>query len=88
MCIRDRDALRFELYIDGECRQRGGYAGMIHKPDQILAEVRTFMTPNDNDILMTGTPQGVGAVTVGREFRGVVFAANRPITEGRWTTKA
>lgn len=77
--------LRFELHIDGQCRQRGTYAQMIHKPDRILAEARTFMDLNDNDILMTGTPQGVGPVAPGCVFRGVVFAGDRPITEGRWT---
>ena len=81
----DLTELRFELHIDGQCRQRGTYAQMIHKPDQILAEVRTFMSLNDNDILMTGTPHGVGTVEPGRAFRGVVFAGDLPMTEGYWT---
>ena len=81
------EELRFELHIDGQCRQRGEYGSMIHKPEQILAEARTFMHLDGGDILMTGTPEGVGSVNAGREFFGLVFAANRVVAEARWTAE-
>jgi len=38
---------------------------MMYKPDQILAVILRFMSLQDGDIIMTGTPKGVGQVAAG-----------------------
>ena len=35
---------------------------MLNKPFDILNEVSTFQTIEDGDIIMTGTPKGVGVI--------------------------
>ena len=55
--------LRLKLDINQQTVQAGGYDLMIYKPDQVLREIKSFMTLNDGDIVMTGTPKGVGEVT-------------------------
>ena len=59
-------SLALELDIDGGNMQSGDISLMIYKPDTILAEISTFMTLEDGDIVMTGTPKGVGVVHAGR----------------------
>ena len=41
---------------------------MLHKPDAILSEISTFLTLEDGDLIMTGTPKGVGPLRVGDRF--------------------
>ena len=51
--------------VNGELRQDGNTALMIHSVARILAYVTEFMTLEPGDIVMTGTPAGVGAVQPG-----------------------
>jgi len=80
----DVASLSLQLEIDGELRQDGGYELMMHKPDQILAGIQTFMTLEDGDIVMTGTPKGVGQVQAGERFVGRILAAGRELLSHEW----
>ena len=66
-------ALSLELSINGKIAQKGGISEMIFKPDAMLSEIKSFMTLEDGDIVMTGTPKGVGPIVSGTVSRGVVF---------------
>lgn len=66
----DLEKLSVELYINNELKQKGGVDLMINKPHYIINEARTFMSFEDGDILMTGTPSGVG-----KFFKDDVFVA-------------
>lgn len=76
--------LNFKLHIDGQPQQHGTHELMIHKPDQILTEIQTFMSLNDGDILMTGTPKGVGVVRNGEEFNATVSAKESVLVQANW----
>lgn len=78
------DHLRLELYIDGECRQSGGVEHMLFKPKAIFDEIGSFLSLEDGDIIMTGTPEGVGEVCAGAEFMGKVLLGDKVLVEGRW----
>ena len=54
--VRD---LRMELSINGSLVQHGGYDLMLNKPDEILHEALGFLSFEDGDIIMTGTPKAV-----------------------------
>ncbi len=77
-------SLSLELEVDGELRQQGGYDLMMHKPAQILAEIAEFMHLEDGDIIMTGTPKGVGEVRAGEVFVGRVLADGRELVSRQW----
>ncbi len=79
--------LSIELEIDGEIVQRESIEQMIYKPDQILAEIQTFLTLNDGDIVMTGTPKGVGVVKKGSIFVGRILKNNEVIVSAEWRAK-
>lgn len=51
------DDFCLSLAINTEKRQAGGTALMMYKPAQILKELQTFITLEDGDVVMTGTPK-------------------------------
>ena len=80
----DITGLSLQLEVDGELRQDGGYALMMHKPAQILAGIEEFMHLEDGDIIMTGTPRGVGQVSPGEHFVGRILAAGEVLITHEW----
>jgi len=80
----DITGLSLQLEVDGEIRQDGGYDLMMHKPDQILQGIKAFMTLEDGDIVMTGTPSGVGRVNAGERFTVRILAAGRELLSHAW----
>ena len=65
--------LNLSLIINDKPTQLGGVSLMMYKPDEILSELQTFLTLEDGDIVMTGTPKGVGIVNSFDSFVGQVF---------------
>jgi 2-keto-4-pentenoate hydratase/2-oxohepta-3-ene-1,7-dioic acid hydratase in catechol pathway len=57
--------LNFEMALNGEVRQRGHTAEMIHTVNEIIAHVSRFVTLKMGDLIFTGTPAGVGPVAIG-----------------------
>ena len=78
------DKLMLELRIDGELRQQGGVTNMLYKPATILEELNQFLTLEDGDIVMTGTPAGVGPVLKGQQFEGQVQVGSTVLTRVSW----
>jgi fumarylpyruvate hydrolase len=60
-------AMRGELMlsVNGEMRQRGDLSDMIWSPGECLAVLSTLVELRAGDLLLTGTPAGVGAVAAG-----------------------
>ena len=79
------DNLLLELRVDGEMRQSGGVDLMMYKPDAILTELSTFITVEDNDIIMTGTPAGVGPVKAGERFEARLLTGAEELVSVVWT---
>lgn len=78
------DSLRLELVIDGKVAQAGGVELMMYKPAEILAELQSFMALEDGDIVMTGTPKGVGQINAGSEFAGNVICDDKTLVTKTW----
>ena len=81
------ESLSLQLQVDGELRQDGGYDLMMHKPLQILEGIREFMSLDDGDIIMTGTPKGVGQVKSGERFVGRILSADAELVSGEWVAR-
>ena len=73
-----------ELSIDGELRQRGGTQHMLYSPSVILQELQTFLPLEDGDIIMTGTPAGVGPIEQGATFTGRILDGERELVSAQW----
>jgi 2-keto-4-pentenoate hydratase/2-oxohepta-3-ene-1,7-dioic acid hydratase in catechol pathway len=81
------DSLSLQLEINGELRQQGGYDLMMYKPGQILSGISRFMSLDDGDIIMTGTPKGVGQVQPGDRFVGRVLSGEQVLVSGEWSAE-
>ena len=62
--------LDFHLTIDDKEVQRGHTSDMLFQVDEIIAYVSRFMTLKIGDLLFTGTPVGVGPVSIGQHLQG------------------
>lgn len=83
--LKDRaEELSFELYINDKLAQKGGSAFMIHKPEEVMRAASTFTSFEDGDIVMTGTPKGVGVLTRGDLYTGRVFTEKTLLLEKTW----
>ncbi len=76
--------LELELYINGEIKQKGNVSLMINKPKAIIDEILTFSSFEDGDILMTGTPKGVGSFVEGDIFEGKIYEKGKLLVEQRF----
>jgi len=79
--------LKLELYINDHLVQEGGYTLMMNKPIEILKEVKSFLSFEDGDLIMTGTPKGVGRINTGDRFVGRIFEQEKLIVEGSWVVQ-
>ena len=59
------NALVFELEIDGELRQRGEVSDMLFPIPTLVAEMSRHFTLEPGDVILTGTPEGVGELPRG-----------------------
>jgi 2-keto-4-pentenoate hydratase/2-oxohepta-3-ene-1,7-dioic acid hydratase in catechol pathway len=90
--IADPHALRLRTWVNGELRQDGNTAQMIHRIEAMLVELSTAFTLEPGDVLTTGSPAGVGGLmdpprylvpgdVVRVEIEGIGHIENRVVTE-------
>jgi len=65
--------IQFRLDLNGKTVQQGNSADMIFPIDELIAYVSRFFTIKIGDILFTGTPVGVGKVSIGDRLEGFIF---------------
>lgn len=83
----DLEDLSFQLEINGQLQQEGSYDLMIYKPNVIVKEIESFMSLEDNDIIMSGTPKGVGNYSIGDRFAATIFEKKKEILQVEWVAK-
>ena len=79
----DLAALTVTTRVNGEVRQRGRGSEMVFDIPAILVYISSVMTLEPGDLVLTGTPEGVGTLTPGDvvevEIAGVSRVSN-PVT--------
>lgn len=81
------NSLGLTLAIDGNIIQAGGVELMMVKPDAILTQLQDFIDLEDGDIVMTGTPKGVGEIVSDSQFIGQVIYQGKPLVSATWLAK-
>jgi 2-keto-4-pentenoate hydratase/2-oxohepta-3-ene-1,7-dioic acid hydratase in catechol pathway len=66
----DAGNIHFELKINAQSKQVGNSGNMIFSIDKIISYVSKFVTLKVGDLIYTGTPEGVGPVTIGDKLEG------------------
>ncbi len=62
--------LHFSLFKNGEMVQSGNTHDMLFSFEKIIAYVSQYITLRMGDLIFTGTPEGVGSVSIGDRFEG------------------
>ncbi len=68
----DVSALRVQTYLNGELKQDGSTKDLIFDVPRLVAHVSSVMTLLPGDVILTGTPEGVGPMEVGDEVDVVI----------------
>jgi len=63
--VKDIQNLDLELSVNGVVKQKGNTSMMIFTIGELIAYVSKFMTIEKGDIMVTGTPEGVGPLVKG-----------------------
>lgn len=65
--IKDPMNLTLRTYINGKIKQEGTTADMVFDIPYLIEYLSSFMTLNENDLILTGTPKGSVDTKVGDE---------------------
>ena len=76
--------ISMKLFINDTLVQFATYDLMIYKPAQMLQEIQTFMSLEDGDIIMSGTPKGVATYNKGDIFRGEIYCQDKLLVKSEF----
>ncbi|WP_055524302.1 fumarylacetoacetate hydrolase family protein [Streptomyces graminilatus] len=80
------EGLTIQLTVNGEQRQLGRTSEMIHSIEDLIVNITEAMTLLPGDVILTGTPAGVGPLTVGDEvavtIEGIGTLTNKVVKRG------
>ncbi len=87
--VADPHNLGIWLQINGKDVQRGTTAQMIHKIPKLIEHASAWTTLEPGDVIMTGTPEGVGPVLPGQSLRaGLDLPNGSCLTQAIWSVEA
>ena len=79
--------LSLELWLNDTLVQKDDVSKMIYKPKTILTEIKSFIDIEDNDIIMSGTPKGVGSFNEDDVLVGKIFENGKLLVEKEWIAR-
>lgn len=76
--VKDLDLsdLNFSLKLNGKEVQKGSTKDLIFKFDTLIAHISQYITLKTGDLIFTGTPEGVGPVSIGDQLEGFIQDRN------------
>ncbi|KAM7463098.1 hypothetical protein LguiA_031219 [Lonicera macranthoides] len=66
--VPDPHNLELWLKVDGQIRQKGSTGDMMFKIPFLISHISSIMTLSEGDVILTGTPPGVGPVKIGQKI--------------------
>ena len=72
------------MNIDNTLRQHADSNLMINQPQLLIDYIQQTITLEDNDILLTGTPRGVGVVKSGSLFSAQLKQHGQLLLTASW----
>ena len=67
MSVAEASDLRVTTTVDDELRQDGSTSQMVHGIAELVAYISSYTTLLPGDVILTGTPSGVGPMRPGQE---------------------
>ncbi len=81
----DTSELGIRTIVNGTVRQEGNTRDMIYTPAELVSFISKIMTLNPGDVIMTGTPEGIGTIkdgdTVEVEIEGIGKLTNKVLSD-------
>ena len=81
--IKDPHDVELFLTVNGKERQRDATGLMLFRIPRILSEISRVMRLEEGDMVLTGTPKGVGKVEVGDVMRAGLKFGGEEVEEGK-----
>lgn len=82
--IQSLDSLSLTLHKNKELVQKGQLRDTLFNPQQLLKYVLEHYPAEPNDIILTGTPEGVGPIKSGDLLEAHLLNENRDILTCHW----
>ncbi len=83
--FREMESLTIRTKVNGEVRQEGNTSDMIISPYELVSYISNIMTLMPGDVILTGTPSGVGELKPGDEvhveIEGLGTLINKVVSE-------
>jgi 2-keto-4-pentenoate hydratase/2-oxohepta-3-ene-1,7-dioic acid hydratase in catechol pathway len=80
------EGITIQCTVNGQQRQLGRTSEMIHSIEDLIVNITEAMTLLPGDVILTGTPAGVGPLNVGDEvavtIEGIGTLTNKVIKRG------
>ncbi len=80
------EGIAIQCTVDGAQRQLGRTSEMIHSVEDLIVNITEAMTLLPGDVILAGTPAGVGPLNVGDEvavtIEGIGTLTNKVIKRG------
>lgn len=77
----DITKISFEMFVNDTLTQCANYDLMIYKPLEMIEEIKSFMSIEDGDIIMSGTPKGVATYNIGDRFLSNIYCNGELISK-------
>jgi 2-keto-4-pentenoate hydratase/2-oxohepta-3-ene-1,7-dioic acid hydratase in catechol pathway len=82
----DLASLEFRTLVNGRLRQTGRLSDLVFSIPKLISFISTVMTLLPGDVILTGTPPGVGQIKAGDRVRvecEAIGALENPVAEGK-----
>lgn len=70
--FKDMNNINFTLLKNGDPVQQGNTSLMLWKVDEIISYISKYFTLKKGDVIFTGTPAGVGKISVNDYLSGTL----------------
>ena len=81
--IPDPHNVFLRLSVGSQVRQADSSSLMLYQIPRLLAEISRVMTLEEGDLVLTGTPKGVGEVKPGDVMKASIEVDGKEIEEGK-----
>ena len=78
------ETIEMKLYVNNVLTQHATYSLMIYKPHYILEEIETFMSLEDGDVVMSGTPKGVATYKRNDIFLAEIYVDDKIVVKEKF----
>ncbi len=73
--------LKITLWINGQIKQKDNTGNMHYKIGETLEYITNYVTLNPGDLILTGTPHGIGPIQVGDKLKANLKQDGKVIVE-------